>query len=83
MNIAKKYLSLKAKNYNLRCNSKTSLRKPETSLINLPGDVSEICKSGLFEMSLRRCMRRLKDPSEMHPLRLGIPTFSEDTLREC
>ena len=43
----------------------------ETSLINIPGDVSEICKSALFEMSLRRCIRRLKDASEMHPYRLN------------
>ena len=35
----------------------------ETSLFNLLGDVSEICKSALFEMSLRRCMRRLRDAS--------------------
>ena len=39
----------------------------DTSLINLPGDVSEICKWTLFEMSLRRCMRRLKEALEMHP----------------
>ena len=44
----------------------------ETSLINLQGDVSEICKSALFEMSLRRCMRRLRDASEMHSCPLGI-----------
>ena len=87
-----KCLSLKAKNYSLKCNSKTSLRKlersqrhfwgdvsdqspgrrlqsisRETSLINLPGDLSEICKSALFEMSLRRSMGRLRDASEMHP----------------
>ena len=43
----------------------------ETSLINLQGDVSEICKSALFETSLRRCMRRLRDASEMHPCPLG------------
>ena len=43
----------------------------ETSLIHLTGDVSEICKSAFFEMSLRRCMRRLRDASEMHPCRLG------------
>ena len=42
----------------------------KTSLINLPGDVSEICKLALFEMSLRCCTRRLKDASEMHPCRL-------------
>ena len=35
----------------------------ELSLINLQGDFSEICKSALFEMSLRRCMRRLRDAS--------------------
>ena len=43
----------------------------EVSLINFPGDVSDICKSALFEMSLRRCMRRLQDASEMDPCRLG------------
>ena len=48
----------------------------ETSLINLPGDVSEICKSALFEMSLRRCMRRLNDAFEMHPCRLGCVTLA-------
>ena len=42
----------------------------ETSLINLPEDVSEICKLALFEMSLRRRTRRLKDAFEMHPCRL-------------
>ena len=41
------------------------------SLINLPEGVSEICKSALFKMSLRCCIRRLKDASEMHPCRLG------------
>ena len=40
------------------------------SLINLPGHVSKIWKSALFEMSLRRCMRCLKYASEMHPCRL-------------
>ena len=35
----------------------------ETSLIDLTGDVSAICKSILFEMSVRRCMRRLRDAS--------------------
>ena len=44
----------------------------EMSLTNLPGDVSEICKSALFEMSLRRCMRRLKNASEMHRCWLGV-----------
>ena len=58
------------KNYSLRCESKTSLSRPErsqrylvseeASLINLTGDVSKICKSAIFEMSLRRCMRRLR-----------------------
>ena len=50
--------------------SETSQRK--ASLINLPGDVSEIGKSALFEMSLRHCMRRLRDASEMHSCPLGI-----------
>ena len=44
---------------------------PETSLIYLTGDVSEICKSAPFEMSLRRCMRRLRDVSDMNPCRLS------------
>ena len=44
----------------------------ETSLIHLQGDVSEICKSSLFEISLRRCMRRLKDASKMHLCPLGF-----------
>ena len=35
----------------------------ETSLIHLTGDISKICKSALFEMSLRRCMKRLRDAS--------------------
>ena len=30
-----------------------------TFLINFPGEVLGICKSALFEMPLRRCMRRL------------------------
>ena len=43
----------------------------ETPLINLLRDVVGICKSAIFEMSLRRCMRHLKDAPEMHPCRLG------------
>ena len=39
--------------------------------MNLPEDVSDICKSALFEMSLRHCMIRLKDAPEMHQWRLG------------
>ena len=35
----------------------------ETSLINLLENVTQICKSVLFEMSLRHCMRRLKNIS--------------------
>ena len=50
----------------------------ETSLINLLRDVSEICKSALFEMSLRRCMRRLRDASEMHSCRLELYLFFTD-----
>ena len=42
----------------------------ETSLINLPGDVSKIWKLALFEMYLRRSMRRLRNASEMHPCSL-------------
>ena len=82
--VAKKCFSLKAMNCSLKLNSKTSLRKPddlrdiskETSLINLPGGVSETCKSALFKMSLRRCMRRLRDASEMHPSPLGFAIVS-------
>ena len=48
--------------------------------MNLPGDVSEICKSALFEMSLRRCMRRPRDASEIHPCRLGIYFYFNDQL---
>ena len=44
----------------------------ETSLIYLTGDVSEICKSALFEMSLRRSMKRLRDASVMHQCRVGM-----------
>ena len=43
----------------------------EASLTELTGDVSEICKSALFEMFLRRCMRCLSDASEIYPCRLG------------
>ena len=43
----------------------------ETSLIDLVGDVSEICKPALFEMSLRLFIRRLRDASKMHPCQLG------------
>ena len=43
----------------------------ETSLISLRENFSEICKSTLFQMSLRHCMRRLKDASGMHPWRPG------------
>ena len=42
----------------------------KTSLINPQEDVSEICKSALFDMSLRRYVRRLKDASKMHPCQL-------------
>ena len=45
----------------------------ETSLINLLGIISEICKSALFEISLRHCIRHLEDASEMHPCRMGLP----------
>ena len=55
-----------------RCNSNTSLRKPERSLTSLLEDVSEIWKSAVFEMSLRRCMRRLRDAYEMHTCQLRI-----------
>ena len=36
----------------------------EASSIHLTRDVSEICKSRLFEMSLRRWMIRIRDGSE-------------------
>ena len=74
------YLSLKAKNYSLADATQRRLWEnlrdlrdvsEETSLINLQEDVSEICKWALFEMSLRRCMRSLRDGSEMHPCPLG------------
>ena len=56
------YVSLKAKNYSLRCNSKTSLRKPERSQRRLWEDV--------FNQSSGRCLRDLQigpfwDVSEM------------------
>ena len=35
----------------------------EASVIHLTGEVSEICKSALFEMSLRLSIRRLRDAS--------------------
>ena len=66
-------IGLKAKNYSLVDATQRRLWEnlrdlrdvsEETSLINLQGDVSEICKSALFEMSLRGCMRRLRDASE-------------------
>ena len=49
----------------------------EASLIYLTVDISEVCKSALFEMSLRRWMRRLRDASEMHPCRLGYRSITE------
>ena len=39
--------------------------------------MSEICKSALFEMSMRRCMRCLKDASEIYPCRLGFSSSSK------
>ena len=50
--VAKKCLSLKVTNYTLRCNSDTSLRKPERSQRRLPGDV--------FSTSRRRRLRDLQ-----------------------
>ena len=44
----------------------------EASLIHLIGDVSQIVKSAVFEISLRCCIRRLRDASEMHPSWLGL-----------
>ena len=41
----------------------------ETYLIHLAGDISEIFKLALFEMSVRRYMRHLRDASEMHQYR--------------
>ena len=60
-----------------------SQRKPERSQRrlwgevsnNLPGDFSEIYKSALFEMSLRRCLWRVGDASEMRPFRLSFSSF--------
>ena len=42
----------------------------EAFLIDFTKDVSEICKSLLFEVPLRYCTRHLKDVSDMHPSRL-------------
>ena len=42
----------------------------ETSLIDLTKNVSGICKLALFETSLRRCIKHLKNASEIHPCRL-------------
>ena len=47
----------------------------ETSLLNLPEDVSEIVKSPLFEISLGHCIRRLRHASEMYPCRLDDIIF--------
>ena len=56
----------------------------ETSLISLLGDVSEICKSSFFQISLRRCMRHLKDASDMLPCQLGnFHVFSGIVKSEC
>ena len=66
---------MKTKNYSL---SDGTQRRPwenlrdlrdvsdETSLTNLQQDVSEICKSALFETSLRRLWDAVWDVSEMH-----------------
>ena len=78
--------------------SRTSLKKPERYPRRLKcdafnrflipgrrflGDVSQICKSALFEMSLRRYMRRPKDASEMHLCRLdsNMTVTISDKLR--
>ena len=50
--VAKKCLSLKVTNYTLRCNSETSLRRPERSQRRLRGDV--------FNTSHRRRLRDLQ-----------------------
>ena len=79
--VTKKFLSLKAKNYSLRCNSKTSLRKPERCQRSLLGDVfnqssrrrlRDFQISPLYELSLRRH----KDASETHQCRLGSSSFN-------
>ena len=44
----------------------------EASQIHLSGDVSQIVKPAVIEISLRYCMRRLRDASEMHPSWLGL-----------
>ena len=47
----------------------------ETFLLNLTGDVSEIVKSTLFEISLRHFIRRPTHTSEMYPCRLDDIIF--------
>ena len=70
--LARQHFILKSKKCNLSSHKKMSLIKHdrfqryvwgETSEINLTEDFSEICKSALIEMSLRRWVRRLKDTS--------------------
>ena len=78
--VAKKRLSLKVTNCTLRCDSETSLRRPERSQRRLRGNVINTSHQrrlrdlqiALFEMSLRLCMRSLRDASEMHPCQLGL-----------
>ena len=53
----------------------------DTSLVTLLGDASDIPKSALFEMCLRRCMKRLKDASDMHPCQPG--KYFRKTANTC
>ena len=48
--------------------------------MSFQGDLSEISKSTLIEMSLRRCMRRLKDASQMHHCWLGNLFFRSTVI---
>ena len=49
-------------------------QSPGRRLSDLQINPSEICKSALFEVFLRRCIRRLQDACEMHPCRLEMLT---------
>ena len=69
---------MKAKNYRLRCNSKTSLRRPERSQRRLR-DLQII---SLWDV-LRRCMRCLKDAPEMHSCWLSIGDHLQMAASVC
>ena len=75
----------------LRCNSKTSLRKPKISQRHLWGDVfnqspgrrlRDLQISLLWDVS-ETLMRPLQHVSEMHPCRLGIYFEALDTVISC